>query len=93
VKKFKRQSNRKNTSLVRPSIIALAVTFYWASTHQPGLFNVGETCVWVLGTLCIGLLAYAIITVAIPASVILAAYARRMTQQIQRSNIDETSKG
>lgn len=90
-KKIARPANTALSVAVKPGIIVLAVTAYWAADNQPGVFDIATTCIWLMSAVVIGLVAYAIISVAMPAGVIALAYARRTARQIRQANINDVS--
>lgn len=91
VTKPSRPAKAGRSTLLKPGIIVLAVTCYWAAENRPGMFDVATSGIWLMSALVVGLVAYAVIAVAMPASAIMAAYARRTAQQIQRSNSNDAA--
>ena len=52
----KSKTTPKQTSILRPGVLCLAATLFWAARHQPASLTAASLGIWFLGALTIFLL-------------------------------------
>ncbi|WP_234732271.1 hypothetical protein [Acidocella facilis] len=75
--KAKKTSGKSGGLPLKPGLVVIAIMCLRAAATQPSWFSIPSIAVWLAGALATGLVAYAVLALALPVGAILLAYIRR----------------
>jgi hypothetical protein len=81
--KEKPRKGSKQSKLLKPGMLTLAVVFLWSAKHQPPQLDITSVGIWALGAIMVAMLVRAALALAAPVLGILGAILSQAVHTMQ----------